>query len=1323
MLERATACFESAGRRLFRDSHDAIRSQRSLCRNFWKYNATADDVPNWFIALVQQSNQRPSSALNLSSRNQPQSNLDGGTPFLDFLYPTSPPSELRVSRQSRRLGLRRRKRSFVGFPRNYTSEAVSTTTQPTLPDGLRAHGTPSEGDADAPANMATAELARILESEEKDFDKAWVLYLAAGKPPAFRSPLCQYLISSKTLSDYDRAWQVFEEIPPEGRSPSDFYFVSRSQIRQENSARLIEIAKAATTQEAAIHCLPWIFAYFWNRELWDSAVEVWEIATSIKQLDDMMTSQFFLFSRLRSTSLIWKGLYFGRYLQDSPENVTKSSFALAEHFMDSISKSPTQPDHAPLDVLLEVLRVYARLHGMRDIPHYFRIIDTLQSSSTCSGFSRTIIFYRQLRSRMRENYIMPYRLLERQLASMNSWNMASGIQYFLAEIEHYHKRPGMAAYLECLDCLADAGEVSQVEAVFNKMREDHGIPSDCRPALPLLSVHATKGDVVRTRQQFRRLKEEFNLQPNIYCWNMLLKAHAARMDWNGAQKTFVELLNSGLKPDSHTFGTLMGITANRGDIDATRQLLREARQHEVPITMPMLDTIVQVYCKNGQLDFAEQLAEACSNIQTKISPIRIWNMILVQYARRLDIKSCYRIRNRMEEIGIQPDAWTYYATMLGLVLAGRPHRARKMLREMHKKRRMYAQQEHYSLILFGYVQENNRDMVHIIFREILHRFGKPEPRSSLLFLKSQVQRDLQIAKEAGITNAADIHLKHAEKALTESLSNSHTGSLNFGPSDQHRENDYHGNNEAAVLQYGYLIKEYGSRGAIERARALYQRFLDSEDKLDHESRKVPIEVLTPMMSAHLHAGEYQEVRELWKLALSNAMEQASIADLDFLPASRPQSSEGSQAAQSRTSDPHSANATVSQKDHKVILRAQRFIIAKPLSLYMRALSYQNETNKIDKVVAELEKLGFALTTFNWSNWIQMLAASDNYVDQLKAFRMFEEKFAPRFPGWYKLLRGYGERSPEMTNSTWLLEDPRSESFRDVVGKKGRKYWINIEPDRLQPTYLTVVFLAASLNRVRDRTITQGNVELQMINATAPKTVKLIGEMPYKRDKFQGVLLRHRSQEVDKAKSPTELLYTPGGVLGKDRRIKYRPPIFKDDETLETYQLKPPKDLFEETDEQSLTEVTNDTFELEDPSFEPQPNPMSPADQIDTETHILHSSHKQKKQRNRQFAKVIDREKKRRDVTKQHLKRPNKQDQVPVLASEESFTEEQQVVTEEPAVEETPVIEESEHQEKSEVEDSPKEEESRPEVESVERPEVTEEEHREIPVPDGDKTRE
>ncbi|KAJ5085903.1 hypothetical protein N7532_010674 [Penicillium argentinense] len=1216
MLERATACFESAGRRFFRDSHDAIRTRRSLSRNFWRHNAASEDFSNWFLALVQSPDKRSSSALN-PIPGSPTA-LDGGTPFLDFLYPqaTRPESVFRLSRNSKRLGSRRKRKSLLGFSRTYTSEAVSNPPA-TLLDDQGVHRAYSHGGPADPPSQAMKDLWTLLQSQDTDFDKAWVLYLAAGEPPAIRTALCSYLSRSGRRSDQDLAWQVFGQIPLEDRSADIFLPMVHSQLRYEDPTRLKQLAQQAIQCDLADRCTPWIFAYFWKRERWTDAVEIWEMRSYLQTSAKNPSPQTY-FSRMTEHAILQKGLEFTRHLRYNPDQRIPPALSLGQQLLETIYQSPKQPEHGSLDALLEILKSCSEI-GLQTTPYYLSSISTLQSSSTRSGFSRSAFFYHQLRREL-PRYVPSKDLLNRQLSALQFWAATGEIEFFLEEFIYFYGKPSFRAYRHALNCFSHAGDVSKVDLIFNRMLADYGKPFNCGPLVPLLMVHAQKGNPKETERQFQRVSSEFGLKPDTYCWNVLLKSHAAKNDWASMCSAFTQMLKNGANPDSHTFGTLMQIAAKRGDIDSTRRLLKEAQDCQVRITMPLLQAIIKAYCHNGELELAEKLAGASLSLNAEGSSLKMWNTILLHYARRMDVKACYRIRARMESAGVSLNAGSYYAILLGLVLAGRTERARRMLRELHKKRRMYATEMHLSLILHGFVREGNRDMVHIIFREILERFGKAGPQSNLLYLKYQVQRDLEIAKENGITEGARLRLALGEQVLQQSIERSDPAPSVSDATDY-----------ALSLQYQHLIKEYGKRGGVERARALFLQYADGrtpEMPQGKDPKRIPMGILAAMMTVHLKAGEYQKVEDLWKILLSDAIKKAGRIHLDMLqdpPVPAPKSSEKSVPASKtqdipatlKNSEPKSTHASTSPEKN-IILPAQRFILGQALSIYMRALGYKNETSRIRDIVAHLEHLGFVLTTFNWSTWVQMLASSDNFSDQLNAFETFEQKFAPFFPGWYKLLRGFGLKSSAVPREVWMLEAPQAERWDSLLGKKARGHWMKIEPDLPQPTYYTMAFLAASLNRIRDKTISQGNIELQIVNAAAPKTVKFLGQMPYKRDKIQGVLVRNRSEQLDKAKAPHERRVVPGGVLGVGGVARYRNDLFdEDEEQPELSGIIPISDLAEDTTHLSWME---DLGEVGPESV------ITPEHRIDAEGHVRHSRQKRQRSRKLHLAGVVGREK-------------------------------------------------------------------------------------------------
>lgn len=1208
MLERAAGCFESAGRRFLRDPNGAIRSRRSLSRHFWKHNATGGDVPSWFLALVQPSGQRPSA---VSSPSESLPAYDRSPPVLDFLCPrkTQDFAALRLSRSSKRLGLRRRRKPLAGFSRLYTTEA-SNLHQILLRDAHEHAPSPEEYGTDVP-KAATEELTRLLENRGDDFDRAWVFYLAARQPQLLRSSLCAYLSRSSHLVDQDRAWQLFEGIPPESRSADDFLHITQSQLRAEEPLKIRSICEEAVSRGFADSCCALASAFYVKKNDWTNALDICQLGVQGKKIFRRYTQ---MLSQLDHLMLPEITIRLGDFLTNQPNN--KAALSLAQFLIGHISKSLELLESISIDILLRMLRTYHHL-GLLKGAHYFDMIRALQSSSTRSNVVRAVVFYRHLRWQMPSEK-PPAKLLSGQINALASLDITNGIRLFLDELSQFHQKPSMEAYRQAMMVYSRAGDVVQVDAVFERLVADYGPPRSRHQVTPLLYVHAQIGNVQETHDQFRRIAEDFHLTPNTVCWNILLKAYATADDPAGALSVFSEMLKDDVSPDSHTFGTLMGIFANRGDIDSTRWLLREAQKHQVEITMPMLDTVVQVHCHNGRLDLAEKFAKAALRLKVKGSPMRMWNTLLLQYAFRLDVEAFSRVRRTMDRANLSPDATTYAASMLSLVLMNRPDQARKLLRNLHKKRIIHATEYHYAIILYGYLRVQNRDMVHIIFNEIGQRFGRAGIQSSLLKLKSDVERDLQIMKDEGLRpHGESLRLETAERFLISAISqmgtNSWVSKLSLlGVSGGSSAEAF------STLHYQYLIKQYGKGGAVERARDLFQKYTatkPSSSSIENGLETAPFGTVNAMMIAHLKADEYESVEKCWQILFPRAIKMASHINVNEYFESGPKNStetfastpplESSALEPSAKAETSSDGAPCDRSEGQVqpkILPSKRFILSRPFSLYIRALAYQNETEKIFQAVAELKAAGFKMTNYNWSTYVQMMAASDRMSDLVEAFKTTERMFMPRFPGWGPIRRGYVLKTKKSPKFAHKLEDPRVDprsiqrQSQKFLGKAARDHFSVLRPDLLSPTYVTMVYLAAALNRVRDDSILNGSDELQVLHDTAPMTIQALGKMPYWREKFQGVLIRGREVGPDMEKAPTDEYVAPGGVLGVGVKARSRK-VPRGDQPEE--QEGPYMDI-------SATNEAPDAFteifgsdDLEDP----QESPLSSEDLLDIEGDI------------------------------------------------------------------------------------------------------------------------
>jgi pentatricopeptide repeat-containing protein PET309 len=1138
MLERATGCLENAGRRVLQDANGVIRNQSSLPSHFWNHSDTGKHTPNWFSALLLASGQRSFSVP--STHHQIRGFSDGNRPPLEFLYP----HQARVLVASPLIRTQKRTRSRrrslgLGFSRSYAAiPALSGNTTDVLhsqEDGGKLTEGPQDLQHIQENGQASADLHAFLQKDGTEYDKAWVLYVAAGRPPNFRSALCAYMSKSRRPKERTRAWELFNLIARKDRTELDFENILRSQtslpIGEKPSHLELLCEEALSMRTPFLEIVKLGLTHMVKNRQWSRISYVWELilrkkAKSGLELEPLL-DRFNHFEFLEY-SLARHLVKLADRLKDDKDGPLHD---FARLLIQRLIESPGMLRLTPTTTLLPLLRQYHSI-GIVNQQDYVKLIEHFveESGEQRTQFLKCILLYHQCRAAFPDEEMLDEDLLNKIIRGIAEFGMVQCYPYFLNELTRLFGRPSHFTYKLVLHGFADVGNVAAVYDIFERAVADHGKPSDPWMVSPLLLVHARLAEVQETRRQFDRTSEEFFIEPNVVFWNILVLAYCKARDATGAINVLTEMRRKGVKATPYSLGPLMALFAKRGDIDSVRALFKYAQKNNVEITRPMLDTAVQVYIKNGRLTEAEELVEKGWHMATGGSPVTMWNNLLTEYAVRVSKHSFKRILDRMGKLGLAPNAMTYAAIMLAYVHAGQTDRARRTLRKMYNAG-IRPTEQHFSILLTGYANQRNRDMVRVIFQEMETRFVRVGMDASLAQLRIQIARDLENAHDSQILTE-DIVLKNAEKTIIQSIAR-----FNSDPSPVNRRQLITGlhigipdKKAFTAAHFQQLIHAYGANAAPERALDLLKYYMaHSGDDL----ASVPMGFVVPVMLACLRAHKFKKVQECWDVVLPNVYKVAGTFDMDehLSPAlSEPAES----SLSSRSSKP-----TTPAKSPRV-LHANRFVLDTALSVYLRSLACLGEFEKIHRVVTEVQAAGFALTGFNWSAYIEVLATSEDHFDNVEAFRLFEEKFVRHFPGWSWFSKGYGIRPIEAPVTILHLDGQWGiTKSRRMMGRFARKHWRKIRPDYMHPHYPTMVHLASTLKRFRHKSIVEGTARLGNLHKIAPRTIAVIAAMPFMRDRYQAKILRGRASTKDILASPIRLRSTPYGALGPDARLKLR----------------------------------------------------------------------------------------------------------------------------------------------------------------------------------------
>ncbi|EGD98548.1 hypothetical protein TESG_05919 [Trichophyton tonsurans CBS 112818] len=1109
MLERTVRCIENASQHVYLGSKHTFRSRHILHPKFWHCN-TDDSALSLLYYYAVQSRLGKRSPAQHSNDDGPLDSTLPPTP-LEFLYPPKTRLFARTYKSEPKRNLSRRKRNIY---RTYSSSASNCLTEESLDTG-------NSFSNEVRSNESPDVLRKFLTDKgPRDYGAAWWLYRSSGSPKGFESYLLSYLSTSQDPRDFQRCQLLFERINPTNRNERDYLSTVKIALNAKSRAYTnfaLELCGEASAR-GQTQCWQYAFMEFVNRMDWENALGVWNLQPHPlpNKLPSVDRQSKLLANRLLAL------------LEVVQQRNTNDTTEMARYIIQLVISH----DKAMMSVSMnELLKIFDNSSKLKLFSHddYILAIRSLQSSKIRSANGRSIMLYRNFRWRV-PDITPPKALVTGLLHMLCNIEVMEGVDYLLDEYRLHYGKPPLLAYHDALTVSARLGDTSSTLRFYNDYTADHGRADSTEILTPLLYVHARTGDVKETQKWFNHVSE-LGVEPRVQYWNILLTAYSKNKNLEGALRTFQQMLQSGMAPDAISFTILMGLSAGRGDIRAVLDLFDMAKRNGVRLQRSMFDTMVEVLCKHRRYLDAEKVAEEATSKFPASTMTRTWNILLWNYAYTIDITAVLRIQNRMQDAGIQFDGMTYAAMMSSLVRVGKTNSARKILGVLHRNHEIHLTLFHYAILLHGYVQETNRDMVQVLYTEMMERFNKTGLSGTLAMLQSQIDRDIRRARETmGSASSAKFALPHAEKLLKTALAQLDTQDFSTKqPQPGARGRSLREAFPAAF--YEQLIRAYGRNNRDEKVGELFLEFSQKSrttlpDRLPHSPM-----ILHALMVNFLAKNQHYEVKKCFEAALTHTLQRSRGINVQAA-LSRPT---GFLAAP-RISKKGPAEVTFCTKT-PTVLPSHRFDLSHCISTYMRSLSSQNLHLKIADLVTQIEKLGFAFSTHNWSLYVNILCLSRDPASQMRAFTIFEEKFMPNYPGWRYIKRGYTLRPEGAHMEMDLMEGPfrRGKPGR-MIGRKVRALWAKVQPDYMQPTHLNILHLASALIDFRSRSIVDGGKEMNELFSKAPKTYTAVATIPYLEEKFQNILRRYKADQADIERLPrveisNDDVWT-GGVLGE-----------------------------------------------------------------------------------------------------------------------------------------------------------------------------------------------
>ncbi|KAI4281475.1 MAG: hypothetical protein L6R35_005645 [Caloplaca aegaea] len=1082
MIERATICLENGGKHVLHIPRKSFTTRRSLHSAFWSHGAGDINLPNWWHALLQVPTSNPPRWFSKANTRKTRNTVSdtNGLGLLDFLYPVRTLAIIREYVRKSTTALPRHPRSQLPpqRSRNYTSIADIPTNDGqgqvgAVDDTATDHASAVDLAAIEASHLTNTELtAKLHDSlfihQQVSVCQLWGYYVKLRERSVLLAPndlaqLFTRLSQSHGTFGLEKTRELFDSIDPSERRAVHYACAVSAALRQDDLRSAIGLhAEAATCVGGGSFGTSLVFKHAVERANWNAALAVW------RQFGDhrrMYLPESFLWAeidRLPLPGLLEHARNAVEFAISSIEESTFAEAAPARKLAFAVVHRALSVHNADFDPFVQADLVEKAQSLQEPSGDLLRaaILQHLSLGVQNSEHSqRGLDLYRT--ARMNPSFVPDQELLHALLRRCHDLRSSEEMYYILEDYRKHHMEVPRHAYLPLLSQLARHGDIDVVDQLSREYISRFGAQDISVLAPQLLHACYRRAEVDRAIGVIESLQQKYGYIPDIRAWNTVFATYSRVDDCEGAMRILDRLVATNVKPDSKSYGILMGMFAKRSDLAATNEVYEQAISEGVNPSFDMVSSLILALATNDRLDEAERMAEHSLDMDLDAPPrkipsltgdhtrTRMWNILLGQHAMKGQLDKVFSLQNRMQEAGIAFDGATYAALMQSLCIKKLPFAAQKILKVVMPKVGIRPTALHYAIVMSGFLNVKDYPKIFSLQNRMDKQGIKPTFSTRNTLLRAESCMDEKDYFE-GNSDHPTFEASRAQKVLTDTLDHLNPMELaSLGPSKFAQSN---APNVAFQTSYfPYMINLYGRKRLFDKVAEMYDLYISTRQKFSPDvNASPPVELLSALMTSYTKAGEYHEAEKCWQLALEKAQHVACKSDADT-----------SQAGW--------------------VLHKYRFFLALPLTRHMHVLAATSRIDEIGPLVESLQQAGFQLSTHNWNKYVQVLVQNDR---ALVAYQICEGKLMEGWPGWQRF-------------------GPEINAKRSI-----KKQWVprSWEMARPFPHYETLVYLASAYLTAQGRAYGVGKELVREMEEVAPKTVEAVYKMPKYDDKIQNLLL-------------------------------------------------------------------------------------------------------------------------------------------------------------------------------------------------------------------------
>lgn len=988
MLERTAATLEPCNiQRVLpsKSTASAFTSRRRLHTAFWQHGAADIELSKvWQIIS-------PANTDSLDLSHSAHAHCDSVIPstfLLDFLYPHGAATLLRnLSPSILERYERPRHRLHTHAPRLYTSAATShnsqTSSQEVYQDSAASDLYTSTANGEnkvsfvkehtADLGLEEAEsgerherriikklrhLLHLQELTESDLDLVWDGYhqLNPDLRPSIRPEVIITLANSRSPIWAARLVELFSELVPLQWDPKIVSIAIKASLRLGHEAEAVRLFKQALQKQALRGEIPregldYLILHTLRKSSWEVLFDFWQDIFRVSPAYEFNAASLEEFVALPGISGKISTLYdLTSKDGEHPESQTLYE-AFRKSFLNPLLRgllSEFPPDQA-----------MALLKNINDPLLFEDFILLCISRSEPEVAAEAYTAYRIL-----PNVRIRVPIMRAMVKDVYYPKNSTGMEMVLEDWYKRYDRLDVFGYQRFLAFYASRGDVQSVHRMWKEYVQNfpHVIREYSDTFTYLLHVHAVRGDLRQVRKAFGEIKELYGTKPPVECWNILLNASAKTQDYDGALKLFDDLCKS-TEPDHYSFGTIMGMSGSRGDLDTTLDLYRMSKERGIKPTVATVDCVIEAYCQNDAFSMAENI---CVMTTTKKrvqgNYTALWNTLLNHHAARHDLTTVNRLLNEMTELEVPFDDKTFDSLLKALVFCRQAHHALHLLQVAAKEHAFQPTYNHYLLLMSAFIRTGEPFRA-IHTHNLMTKWGFPESSDRLLRVIEALGQYRHLPSNQSEEKAkARLNLALQTFRLSLEEEKQRTGLVvdDVTPvtSTPHRQ---FVSNSSRTDQASLLIFLFSQMKDFATVQEIIELYRSSSPQLD-DSADMPLELLTAILYSDFCENKFDKVRETWTAIWDGACKIAAP------PGGKPG-----------------------------VLPRFQYVLVDPIKTMQRMFEAENDPDAIIELVNTVTAAGFKLDNKNWNFYVQALARLKRWTE---AFDLCEEVLMPRWTGWF-----------------------------------------------------------------------------------------------------------------------------------------------------------------------------------------------------------------------------------------------------------------------------------------------------------------------------------